>query len=689
MAILNSIRKRGFFLILIIALALFAFILSDIINKGGASADLQNTVASINGEELSREKFMTQVEAYQKALGPNASTAQAINTIWDRELRSILFKQKAESLGIQVGEEQLNEQLALALSNNPTFQDENGVYSAAKLVEYVASIQGNPNAKKQWDDYITSVKQSLIQTNYINLIRSGFVTTLADGEQQYRFENDKVDIEYVQVPYTKIADEDVPVTDAEIEKYIRKNAKDYEVDPLVDIEYVIFKEEPSLEDVEAARTSVAKLVEPFTNAQDVEAFISENSEGGYSDVWYYQKSLPASIKDTLFSLPEGVVYGPYKVDNSLNLSKVVAYRTLPDSVEARHILIPMGLNNTDNVERTKEQAKAFADSLYGELKKNKSKFEEFAKNYSSDPGSKDKGGHYDWFAYTTMVAPFRDFCFEGKVGDMGVVESQFGYHIIEVEGQKNMQKVGKVATVNVAIEPSEATINQVFSESAKFEEAAKDGDFTQAATDKGLTPNPVNKITKLDANIPGIGNDRTIINWAFGKDAKVGDVKRFPINNTYVIARLTRKSDKKALMSVAEASVKVTPILRKEKKAAKIREGIKGSTLQEVANSQNETVKTASALNRATPTIAGAGTEPSVIGKAFGLNEGATSSLIDAETGVFMVRILKKTQAPVLDNYASYINQLKGQNSNAAIGTRLFKALKNAADIEDNRADFY
>lgn len=689
MAILNSIRKRGFFLILIIALALFAFILSDIINKGGSSASTENVVASVNGKELTREDFMGKVDTYQRSLGPNANPSQAITTVWDRELRSILYNQQAEEIGLDVSEEQLNESLALSLSNNPTFQDENGIYSQARVIEYVASIQNNPTAKQQWDDFISSVRESLIQSKYANLVRSGLAVTNAEGEQQYHFENDKINIQYVQVPYTKIADEDVPVSDEEIEAYMRKNPSKYEVDPMVDIQYVSFSEEASFEDIEAARVEMTELKEDFDKAGDPIQFVNAESDESFVDRWFFEKDLPESIKDTILNIPTGTIYGPYIVDKTLNLSKVVKTIQIPDSVEARHILIPIGLNRTDSITRTKEQAKAFADSLLVVLKANKSKFSDFAKNYSSDGGSKDKGGHYDWYAYNRMVGPFRDFTFENNVGDMGVVETQFGYHLIEVEGQKNRQKAVKIATVTKDTEPSEATLSLVFSESAKFEEAVRSGDFTAVAEEKGLNPKPVNRIGELDANIPGIGNNRTIVNWAFEEGTKVGDVKRFNVNDAYVVAQLTRKNEKKALMSVSEASALVTPILRNQKKAQKIREGITGTTIQEMATSQNVAVKTASALTRSNPTIAGAGTEPLVVGTAFGKAAGETTSMIDGETGVFIVRVLAKNEAPALDNYTAYINQLKTGVTAATVSTSVFNALKKEADIEDNRADFY
>ena len=192
----------------------------------------------------------------------------------------------------------------------------------------------------------------------------------------------------------------------------------------------------------------------------------------------------------------------------------------------------------------------------------------------------------------------------------------------------------------------------------------------------------------MDATIPGIGNDRSIVNWAFNEDTKVGDVKRLNVNDMYVIAQLTRKNDKKALMSVAEASGVVTPILRNKKKAEKIRSTIKGSTLQEIASSQNVTVQTANALTRSAPTLAEAGSEPEVVGAAFGKGVGEMTDLIDGNSGVFVVQVLAINKAPDLENYSNYANQLQ-QAASGAVNNSVYQALKKAAEIEDNRADFY
>ena len=191
----------------------------------------------------------------------------------------------------------------------------------------------------------------------------------------------------------------------------------------------------------------------------------------------------------------------------------------------------------------------------------------------------------------------------------------------------------------------------------------------------------------MDANIPGVGENRSIVTWAFNKDTNIGDVKRFNTTNGYVIAQLTRRNPK-GLKSIAEASATVTPILRNEKKAKLIRESISSTDIKKVASNQNLSTKTANAITMANPTIAGSGTEPKVIGTAFGLKLGETSKLIDGVKGVFMVKVTAVNNAPEIQDYSAFANRLN-TSSAASIDANAFNALKNKADIDDNRAAFY
>lgn len=706
MAILNSIRKKGVFLIIIIALALFAFVLDGVIGSSTSSPKGQSNIATVNGIDIPREDFMKLVDVTQRSLGPSTATTQAMNIVWERELRRVLLNEQYEALGLTIEKAQLSDALSTNLANNPTFQNDAGQFDEGKLQEYIANLKATSlEAYQQWLDFEKITENGILEKNYFNLVKGGFITTLAEGKQEYHFQNDKINIEYVHLPYSKIADEDVPVSSEEIEKYIKDHPKDFEVEPLLDIQYISFTEDPSPEDIDASRETIAALLQDkiefnnvsnmndtipgFFKTTDYQEFVNANSDKGYIDRWWFKKDLPSGVADTISNLNVGEIYGPYREGNNFNLIKVIEERQMPDSVKANHILIRFqGLVTApQDVSRTKEEAKALADSILNVLQKDKSKYEVIAADFSEDLSNKDSGGDLGYFVPGNMVTVFNDFVFDNEIGKLGVVETNFGFHIIEIVDQKNIQKVLKVATITKEIEPSEKTMNEVFSNAANFELDSQNGDFNELAKEQGLNLKPVNRIGKLDANIPGIGNNRQIVNWAYQDDTNIGDVRRFNVLNGYVIAQLTRKNPK-GLMSISEASSIVTPILRNEKKAVKIRESVSGTTLNEIASNQSVTVQNATALTMANPTIAGAGTEAKVIGTAFGKKVGESTDLIDGKNGVYIVRILAINNAPELEDYSFYANQLNATLI-PTINFKVYNALKNAAKIEDNRADFY
>ncbi len=707
MAILNSIRKRGVFLIIIIALALFSFILADVIRNGGFSSEKSlTTVATINGETLTRDIFMKQVELTQRNLGENGTTAQAMNMVWDRELRNVLQQQQYDALGLTAQKQQLEESLRMGLASNPTFQDADGVFSALKVQEYIANVKAtNPTAYQQWLDYENNLKSGALQTTYYNMIKAGMRSTLSEGEQEYRYQNDKINMQYVYVPFTSIPDTDVSVTDSEIEAYIKKNAADYEQTPQVDVQFVSFSEAPSDEDIADAETAITSLLKDrevynsnikateilkgLENTQDYQNFIDDNSDVPFQDRYFFKSDIPEAIAEDLFATPLNGIYGPYKLGNNNNISKVIGITQMPDSVQSRHILIRYqgSFRASDAITRSKEDAKSMADSITRVLKRNKNKFEALAKTLSDDKSNSDTGGDLGYVGPGKMTKEFNDFIFDNKTGVLGVVETEFGFHVVEVQEQKNKQKAMKFATLSKEIEASEKTLNEVFANASRFELAAQKGDFSQIAKEQELALKPVNKIGALDATIPGVGNNRSIVNWAFEEDVSVGDVKRFSILDGYVVVQLTRKSPK-GLMSIAEASSLVMPKLRNAYKAKQIMATISGDDLNAIASSQGITVQNATAITMAAPTIPGAGAEPEVVGAAFAKAAGETTSLIAGEKGVFKVRVTAVNNAPVLENYASYANQLNSA-ATPAVNTKVYQALKNAAEIEDNRANFF
>ncbi|WP_029037776.1 peptidylprolyl isomerase [Salinimicrobium xinjiangense] len=706
MAVLNQIRQRSVFLIVIIALALFSFVLADVIRNGGmVSQKSQNTIATINGEDIEREQFARQVEAYQRNLGPNASTAQAVNMVWDMNVRRTLLQEQFEKLGIRVEEAQVKDMLRRDMGNNPNFTNEAGMFDENKLREYVATLKStSPQAYQQWLDYETGIAETAREQIYLNLVRAGVGATLLEGEQAYRFANDNVDMEFVQIPYTSVDDSEVEVSKNEIRDYIKANPGQFGSEASRDIQYVYFEEQASPEDEQEVRTDLEGLlknrvefnaatnsndtVAGFAGTRDWETFVNETSDQKFANNFVFKSQLPSEHADALFNLGEGETYGPYKYNGAWRISRVVETAQIPDSAKARHILVAwQGSPVGGQVTRTKQQAKELADSITNVVRNNRDQFAELASEYSADASNKEDAGDLGWFTPGTMVPAFNDFVFTNNEGTVGVVETQFGYHVIHIQEQTDKEQAVKLATVSRAIQPSEKSLNDLFADVTRFELAARDGNFSDLAKERDMQVRPVKDIQQLEENIPGIGPQRRIVQWAFEDGVKVGDIKRFEVPTGYVVAQVTARNDK-GLKSAESASSIVIPILQKQKKAEIIKKRISGNDLQQIAQSQNVEVNTANAVNRNSPTLPGVGSEPKVVGAAFALEEGAVSQPIAGEKGVFVVKTLQKNQAQQLDSYRSYAAR-EAAAKRTTVNTEVFEALKETAEIEDNRARFY
>ncbi len=706
MAVLNKIRQRSVFLIIIIALALFSFVLADVIRNGGmVSQKSQNTIATINGEDIDREQFARQVEAYQRNLGPNASSMQAVNMVWDLNVRQAVLEEQFEELGIRIEEAQLKRMMRQELATNPNFTNEAGMFDENRLREYVATLKAtSPAAYQQWLDFENSVGKAAREDIYFNMVRAGLSATLTEGEQVYRRSNDNVDLSFVQIPYSSVPDSEVEVSKSEIKSYMEAHPQRFQTDASRNIRYVYFPESASVEDDAEVREEVAALLEDseqynpatettetvpgFGNVEDVEAFVNQNSDVNYIGRYLFREQISSEHAEELFNLEEGETYGPYKENNAWRVSRMMERVQIPDSAKAKHILVAyQGSPVGQGITRTKSEAEALADSIASVVRGNQDQFAELAAQYSADASNKEEAGDLGWFTPNTMVPAFNDFVFQNNAGEIGVVETQFGYHVINIEEQTEEQPAVKLATISRAIEPSEKSLNDLFAEVTKFEIAAAEGDFEEVAEENDKEVRPVQEIGALDENIPGVGQQRRVVQWAFEEDAEVGDIRRFDVSGGYVVAQLTAKN-KKGLKSVESASATVLPILQKQKKAEIIKDRISGESLSAIAQNQGVEVNTANAVNLENPTLPGAGNEPKVVGAAFGLEEGQTSQPLEGNRGVYVIEVLQKNLAAPMDSYRSFATRETAARR-ANVTQEVLEALKESAEIEDNRSRFF
>ena len=704
MAILNKIREKTLVLILVIALALFAFIISGIFTANGSfSGKSQDVVATINGQDVNRADFMRQVENTQRRFGGQMSSTQAMNQVWEQEVRKAVMNGQYDKLGISVQRDQMRDLIKQNMSTFEEFKNEVGQFDEGKLNEFIANLKAiSPEAAilgqsqityDSWTTFEGQIADGGLYQNYFNMVKAGVTTTLAEAELEYKLENEKVDIKYVQVPYASIPDSTISITESDVKAYVKAHKSQYEVDASRDIRYVEFKEEPTASDNQETRDRIVELLnnERFSGTNDVVDFINENSDIKFNDAFLFKDKMPLVVADSIFARPLGGTYGPYKQDNLHVVSKIVAETQLPDSVKVRHILIPFkGATRADvAIVKTDEEAKKTADSILRVVKNSRSKFNDLLV-LSSDKVSNEKGGEIEFtYQQSQGYAPeFRDFSFNNKKGDLDVVKTDFGYHVIEVLDQKNKQRVIKVANLALEVEPSEDTVDAVFNATSKFEIGVEKGNFDDVAKESNYTVKPVNGLTELTENVVGLGAQRGIVRWAFEDGVDVGDIKKFNLSSGGYVVVMLSGINKEGLMTNDKAKISATAEIRKEKKAKLLMDRISASTLADLASSESQTVKTALGLSMKNPTVSGAGREPIVVGAAFGLKEGQTSKLIKGDNGIYMIEVTKITAAPELPSYQANVTRLntaKATNANTA----LYNALKDASDIEDNRGVFY
>lgn len=700
MAVLGNIRKRSAFLIIIIALALFSFILMDVLQSGTFGSNANN-IGSINGTDVDRQDFMRKVAQVEQQ-NQNTSNAQAMNSVWEQEIRKIVLGEQIENLGLGLGDKQVINEIKKNqfFAQNPQFLNEAGVFDEGKFREFVISIQNDQTNKQRWADWKTfenDVVTSYQQNLYYNLIKGAVYTTKAEGQFQYTTQNRKVDFDYVTVPYNTINDDEVKVSDDEILAYLKKHPKKYKSDNTRSIEYVFFENKPSetdekenakaMDDVLYGavkfnnKTQTNDTIPAFKNiaSTNLGEYINQNSDVKFDSTYLTKKDLPLEYQEQLFNLSNGEVFGPYVFNNHQTVSRMMG-RKANASARASHILIGFEGAPNSQSKLTKEEAKAKAESLLAQAKANPSSFATLATENSEDPGSKANGGEYDNITPGQMVPTFNDFVFNNPTGSIGMVETMYGFHVIKINEKYDSVLLGTIAQ---SIEPSEATIDANFAKASKFEGEAASKNFADVAKSYNVEVTPAQGLKASDEFVATLGAQPEIIRWTFGADTNKGSVKRFDTQKGFVVAKLTNINET-GLIAVETARQSVGQILMNEKKAVKIREKMKGTTLDEVAKATGGSVIPATNVVIANAAIPNVGQEPKVVGTAYRLEQGKVSDLIDGNSGVFKVskkQIVKETE---MTNFTNQINQTNQQQQNAA-QMRVYQVLKDKANIEDNR----
>ena len=702
MAVLGNLRKNSFVLIAVIGMALFAFVIAGVFDGSGFQS--QEPIGKVNGEELSISDFRNQMDVLKKSY--NFNDLQALTTAWDESVRIELLNQEINELGIGSS----SDHLEYFLSQSPSFNSDErfindaGLFDVNKFSNFISELKEiNPEAYFQWSNQENQFNNQIKANTYFNLISSGLNSTFFEGKKQYSTSNSNANISFVKIPYSSIPDSLVSVKNSEISKYIKDNPEDFEQESTRSIDYVIFDESPSKKDQNDLRlrlenllnqreeyNQVSKLnevVPGFLTTSDLELFLSENSDLPYDSIYRPKGFFSSDHAQMIFNLDNNQTYGPYTDGEFLKYSKMIDKKR-NGNVRASHILVSYqgAQGASSEITRTKEDARKEASRILNLARNNSDSFSSYALEFSDGP-SKSNGGDLGFFQEGMMVKPFNDYVFSNRVGRIGLVETDFGFHVIKVVAKEDVVLVGTIGLKNI---PSDRTSDSIFNIASKFEiDLGKSIDINKTASDLDFEVKSLNSIGELDHDLPNMENQRRLVQWLFNEDSSIGDYKRFDLSQGgFVIVQINDKQDK-GLMPARLASLTVTPILKNQKKAEIIiSENKKYTTLEDLSASNNLEIINVSALNQITPVVSQAGFEPKLVGTAFGLEIGQTSNLIEGETGVYLVKLNSLNSVEEIESYSAFENQLTSK-LRTNLDFNIVQSLKKSADVVDNRSDYY
>jgi len=695
MGLMTFLRNRaGYILVFAIGFAIVAFLVGDAINVGKPfwSAN-QKVVGTVDGNEISIDDFQPKVDQslnqYKQQFGGSLNpqmTAMAVDQAWNAELAGVLLNKEYERLGLTVSEDELFD---LLQGQNPSplikqyfSNPQTGQLDRVTLMNFLKSK--DPQALQQSNMLQQEIKNQSLQAKYSNLIRNSVYVTSLEATDEYVNRNKLANFKYVGLDYSSIPDASVKLTDADYAAFYDENkARFNNPQETRSFDYVSFSISPTAADSLAVKTQIEKIASDFRASKNDSLFAAINSDVKVPFTYLSKGKLGDQALDSaLFSLPAGSFYGPKLSGNSYKLVKVVDTRFSPDSVKVRHILIdPTKVGGED-------RAAKLADSLKGLISKG-GDFAELAKNYSVD-GSKDKGGELPVFSRGQMVPEFENAAFDGKTGDLKVVKSQFGYHIMKIERQIGSSKVAKLAYIEKTLGASSKTQAAAYKAASNFLSEVKGKDFAKYAQEKGLKLAVADKIAATQGFAAGLDNPRKLIQDAYAADK--GDVlpEIYTMTNEYVVARLTAVNPK-GILPLDAVKKEIQPLVLNEVKAKMLKEKFNGAgkaSLDQIAAKVGGTVNPVQNIVFANPVIPGVAQENKLVGSVFGAQPGKVSAPVAGERGVYVFTVDGFTNpAPIANMFKQKESMLLslGQRS----GQAAFQALIDHATIKDNRVKFY
>jgi len=700
-SLLQKIQNQTGCLLLIIGIAMLAFVLTDLISSGSSIfGGTANSVGEIAGENVSYEEYNAKYEQLKATVLQNNPGIQMDEMVvqqyrqqaWDIFVQEKVQSKEYSKLGLDVGAGEL-EDLTIGNNTHPQIQTafkdpQTGQFNKTRLIQFLKEdIVANPQARESWLEFQAQFTKGLIAEKYNNLIKSSFYATDLDTRSSIRDENQTMNADIVSIAYTTIADSSITVTDAEIAKYIKAHKKQYEQEASRDIEFISLSVVPSAEDSAKMEQIIGQSIEKFQNTTDDSAFVSlMNSDIPFDTTYQVRGSFDPSVEDRIFNAEKGVVIGPFESAGTYSLYKVTGVGTDSlTSVRGSHIFF--GIRD-DTAATMKE-----AQELLAKLRSGAANFEQEASNRNYD-GSKSLGGDMGYIRGESYSYPKKlvDKLMTSGLNNLFIVQTERGIHIAKATSVPSRKTV-QVAVLAQSLYPSTNTDGEYYRQAGEFiSKLGGEKTFEEIAESMGITKRVATKINERDRRVAGITNGNIVSRWLFDDKTDEGDVSTImDIDDKYIVARCT-KIRKAGLPEGDEARNMVETLVRNEKKGEILKEKFdaafeKTQDPEKLAKELGTIVSEIPAASFASGNLPYVGQDPILVGTIFGTPVGKNSGVVVGKTGVAVVYTKSENQfdMPNLTEKKREISDMTGQQYTGQLDQILLKK----AEVKDLRYKFY
>lgn len=712
MATLEKIRGNAKLLVIAIGVALFAFIIGDLLQSGSTFfRQSQEQVIKIDGKSVDirvfQEKMDEMSEVYKMQTRQNSVPEEIMfqlrDNVYSNFVRTQLLEEASEAVGLDVCVEELGDMIygdhiSPAIMQLPMFQNpQTGSFDRNILIQFLQTIEGSDfssysdqerdqleQAKKYWLFWEQNIKSQRLEAKYNKLISTAIVSNSLDAKAAFDDSQTNVDFDYVALPFSLIADDQISVSDADVKKLYDKRKKQTEQKAVKVISFISVDIVPSQIDFAAVAKQMSELKPSFmeaTSIADVKDLVNINSDQEFEDVFVSLSRLSPAQK--LFVEKENIQFGdveePFLLGSNYQMQKFLGKTVAPDSFKVYQITLP-------NMEEV--ALKNLSDSIISEMKVRG--FEAVAQDLTSGQSNGEMGWQTEQGLMQGADITFKDAVLAAKLGDFHVIESEFGKHILLVTERTSPIAKYKIATIDMSVSPSSDTYKVLYNDLNRYVAENHNLEaFRASAAAAGYFCQPEFRLNETDFSLGMVQSARPVIRWAFHQE--VGDISEiFECQDKFVVA-VVEKSIKEGFIPLEDMADNLKREISNERKAEKILADLdakKYASLDQVASHANGIVQSVKFVNFATPSITGLGFEPVINQIAPSTEVGKLSSPLKGNNGVYVLKVTDLHKGEGTYN-AEQQKQMLNASLSQRIEYRILPSMIKSSKVEDNRINFF